>query len=45
MLYYFQEKGIGALLFSEENMCSTVFRGREQVHYCYQEKETGALLI
>ena len=45
MLNCVHEKGTGALLFSEENMCSTVFRGREQVHYFYQEKETGALLI
>ena len=46
MLYCFQEKETGALLFSGEgNWCSTVFRRRELVLYCFQEKETGALLF
>ena len=36
----------GDKLYSGEgNRCSTVFRRREQVHYCSQEKETGALLF
>ena len=26
-------------------MCFIVFRRREHVHRCYQEKETGALLL
>ena len=26
-------------------MCSTVFRRREQVHYCSQENQTGVLLF
>ena len=26
-------------------MCTTLFRRREYVHYCYQEKKTGALLF
>ena len=26
-------------------MCSTLFRRRDSVHYCYQEKKTGALLF
>ena len=26
-------------------MCSTLFRRRELVHYCSQEKETGVLLF
>ena len=34
------------LLFSGEgNMCSIVLWRRENVHYCYQEKETDALLF
>ena len=46
MLYCFQEKETGALLFSGEgNWCSTVFRRRELVLYCFQEKETGALMF
>ena len=43
VLYCFQEKGSGALLFSgERNWCTTVLRRRELVHYCSQEKETSA---
>ena len=46
VLSCFQEKGPGALLFSEErNKCSIVFKRREQVHYSYQEKATDALLF
>ena len=50
VFYCFHEKGTGALSttvlrIGEENMCSTVFRRREQVQYCSQEKETGALLF
>ena len=50
VLYCFQEKGSGALLFSGEGSsallfsgegiwCSTIFRRKELVHYCSQEKE------
>ena len=43
MLYCSQEKETSELLFSGEgNMFSIVFRRREHVHYCYQEKEAGA---
>ena len=41
-------KGAGAHCYTvsvEGNMCSTVFRRQERVHYCYQEKESGALLL
>ena len=39
-----KEKETDALLFSREGKrCSTVFKIRKQGHYCYQEKETGAL--
>ena len=41
-----QDKGAGALLISGEiNWCNTVFRRRELVHNCYEEKETCALLF
>ena len=46
VLYCFQEKGSGALLFSGEgNWCTTDLRRRKLVLYCFQEKGTGALLI
>ena len=45
MHYFHQEKGTGALLFSGEgNRCSTAFR-REQLYYCFKDKETDALLF
>ena len=42
-----QENKFGALSCPQKkgNWCSTVFRRTELVHYCSQEKGTGALLI
>ena len=41
-----QEKETGELLFSGEgNMFKIIFRRREHAHYCYHEKETGALIF
>ena len=50
VFYSFQDKGTGALSttvlrIGERNRCTIVIRRKKQVHYCSQEKETGALLF
>ena len=53
MLYYLQDMGTGALLFSREgNLGCTVLTSQEKktgafilVHQCFQEKEIGAIMF
>ena len=45
VFYRSQKNGTGALMFSGEGKCSSVFRRREKVLYCLQEKGPGAILF